>query len=607
MNKLFLFLLITLGLTHGLYAQDAKQQLKSKLDAAVVYTVGVEMQHSASATLKKGNNELTISNISTYLDENSIQIKAPGTVTVLSVEFTNRYLLPADKPLKVRQLEDSIVDMQRELDRIDLKIRNNKSSQQVLDDNKNIKGAQSGLSMDELTKLVDYYKNKSYELQHDILQLTEKRKKIEEQISLSKKKVQEELASQAISGGRLIVKLSSALAGNADISFSYISPNAFWIPVYDVKVNNLKDPLQLAFKAKVSQNTGIDWKQVRLSLSSSLPSQYGEAPILKQWFLHYISTYYLDRKQKELMSNQIQSYEIAEDVAPMKMTVSEESSVGYFDGRNSNGKGLNPVYVVNGEVMTSSRYSEIDQSLVKSSTFIDANTAVATYGQIAGGGAYIITLKTDIEDYVNISENALNLVFDIDLPYDIPSNGESQTIHILNKDVKALYKHYSVPKLDPESYLLAEIPNWNSLNLLQGEASIIFENTYVGKTYINPASTNDTLNLTMGKDKRVSVKRLKLEDFSSSKFISSNKVQKFTYEITVKNNKNEIVHYMLKDQYPLSSMKEIEVELLESGEAVINKELGVLTWRMDLAPGESKKVRFAYSIKYPKDKVLNIN
>jgi hypothetical protein len=123
---------------------------------------------------------------------------------------------------------------------------------------------------------------------------------------------------------------------------------------------------------------------------------------------------------------------------------------------------------------------------------------------------------------------------------------------------------------------------------------------------IDPNATSDTLNLTLGHDKRVVIKREKLTDFSSVKFLGTNKLQKFTYEITVKNNKNEQVDLLLKDQYPLSTNKDIEVELLETSNAEINKDLGVLNWKISLAPNETKKVRFEYSIKYPKDKTINL-
>jgi uncharacterized protein (TIGR02231 family) len=155
--------------------------------------------------------------------------------------------------------------------------------------------------------------------------------------------------------------------------------------------------------------------------------------------------------------------------------------------------------------------------------------------------------------------------------------------------MNTLYQHYAVPKLDADAYLLAQVPEWETLNLLPGEANIILEGTYIGKTMIDPNATSDTLNLTLGHDKRVVIKREKLTDFSSVKFLGTNKLQKFTYEITVKNNKNEQVDLLLKDQYPLSTNKDIEVELLETSNAEINKDLGVLKLENIIGAKRNKK------------------
>jgi uncharacterized protein (TIGR02231 family) len=212
--------------------------------------------------------------------------------------------------------------------------------------------------------------------------------------------------------------------------------------------------------------------------------------------------------------------------------------------------------------------------------------------------------KEDLGDYVSVKDNAMNVTFDIDLPYDVPSNGKEQNVVLKEYTVPCGYKYYSVPRLDKDAYLLGEVPDWEKLNLLPGEANIIFEGTYVGKSSIDPGSTQDTLNLTLGRDKRVVVKREKVVDYSSVKFLGSNKRQVFTYEITVKNNKKEKIQLLLKDQYPISSSKDIEEELLESGGSEVNKDTGVLTWKLQLAPGETKKFRISYSIKYPKDKIV---
>ena len=215
-------------------------------------------------------------------------------------------------------------------------------------------------------------------------------------------------------------------------------------------------------------------------------------------------------------------------------------------------------------------------------------------------------VKASIGDYVNVVDNELSVSFDIDLPYDIPNNGKEQTVSLKDFNVPAFYTYYAAPKADRDAYLLAEVAEWEKLNLLPGEANIIFEGTYVGKSFIDPNSTSDTLNLTLGKDKRVVVKKEKLADFSSVKFLGNAKKQVFTYEITVRNNKKERLQMLLKDQVPLSTNKEIEIEVLEISAASLNPDNGVLTWKLDLAAGETKRFRISYSVKYPKDKLVNL-
>jgi uncharacterized protein (TIGR02231 family) len=206
-----------------------------------------------------------------------------------------------------------------------------------------------------------------------------------------------------------------------------------------------------------------------------------------------------------------------------------------------------------------------------------------------------------IQQYTTLTESQLNTNFEIDLPYNIESDGLVHTVTIKEEKINAILKNYAVPKLDKDAYLLAEIADWQKLDLLPGSANIIMDNTYIGKSMIDPNSTADTLNLSLGKDKRVAIKRSLVKDYTSTKTSGSNTKQLFTYELTVKNNKITTVDLLIKDQFPISNIKEVEIKLEESNGAMVNDETGVLTWKISLKPGESKKVRFGYTVKYPKD------
>jgi TonB-dependent SusC/RagA subfamily outer membrane receptor len=589
-------------LSFTVYAGDPKT-ISSELKNVTVYRSGAELVHNASAQLSTGDAELVINGISNAIDINSVQVNCPSVVTILGVEFANNYLTIPEVSARIKSLKDSVEVLQTNIDKIDVQLATYIDLLDVLKSNKEIKGMQTGLSVAELIKMMDYYKNKSAELQNDIAIQKDKKKKFSELILKINSQLHEEESKNTRNTGEIHLQLAAAMAGKYDFTVSYIAPNAYWTPYYDIRVDDIKSPLKVIYKAKVVQTTGIDWKKVKLSLSTSVPNQWGNAPVLKSWFLSYINP--VNVMDKSLATNKIQS--IDQQLQGRVAGVSGLNESVVVRGYASTSQNKIPLYIVNGAIMSPEEFSRINASVIKSTEVLKGDAATSIYGSRGSEGAIIVTLKDGLDDYVSVADNELNVTFDIDLPYDVPTNGKEQTATLKEYTVGSQYKYYSVPKLDKDAYLLAEVPEWEKLNLLPGDANIIFEGTYVGKSFIDPNSTSDTLNLTLGRDKRVVVKKEKMVDYSSVKFLGSNKLQKITYEITVKNNKKDTVRMLLKDQYPLSTLKEIEVELIDNGGASVNTDIGVLTWKLELAPGESKKVRFAYTAKYPKDKSVNIN
>jgi Domain of unknown function (DUF4139)/N-terminal domain of unknown function (DUF4140)/TonB-dependent Receptor Plug Domain len=603
MNFKWLSILPLLIIAYVSRANDEKNFVSSNLKTVTVYRSGAELTHLAQADLQRGNVELIIEGISNQLDINSVQVNCPASVTILGVEFSNNYLTTLEISPRIRFLRDSLDQSQEDLEKISVSIGTTNDLLEVLKANRDIKGNQTGLSVAELAKLMDYYKIKSTELQHELSGLKIKQKKINEQVARIRNQIKEEESKNTKTSGRLILQLSVAMAGKADFTISYITQNAHWTPYYDVRVDNISKPLNVIYKAKMVQTTGIDWKKVKLSLSTSVPSMWGSAPILKSWFLSYVNPVAV--MERNLGMNRIHSYDELTGKTP-RAEVNEVIVSGY-SATKKGGSSNKPLYVVNGAIMSEEEFAKISQSAIKSIEVLKADQAAAIYGSRGTGGVIIATLKEGLDDYVSVTDNELNVTFDIDIPYDVPTNGKEQTATLKEYSVGSQYKYYTVPKLDKDAYLLAEVSDWENLNLLPGDANIIFEGTYVGKSFIDPNSSFDTLNLTLGRDKRVVVKREKLIDYSSVKFLGNYKHQKITYELTIKNNKKDTVRMLLKDQFPLSTNNDIEVELLESSQAMVNAELGILSWKLELTPGESKKIRFAYSVKYPKDKMLNLN
>ena len=544
----------------------------AKVKAATVYFNAAELQQTTSVNLPVGTSEIVIKNVADYLNENTVQIGAPSSVTVLSVQFTQNYIseyeIDESNPA-IKKVRDSITLVQKEIKKVQIDVYSHQQTIGLLDNNQIVAGANTGLSVAELMKLVDYYKAKRTELDNAVVTLQEKEGKLNKRLqALNEKLVINTQKEEKSSKGKLVLQVMNEVAGNVNLDINYITDSATWNPFYDLRVDSVKDPINMMYKAQVTQNSGIDWKKVKLTLSSGNPNQNNQAPLLSSWFLRY-----------------------------------QDYSVGYGRGSGS-GNGIASVYS-NQIQNTNEGYLRQNFDKKESKNYRDGDKQSMRFDTLPNGKIIARQNYEGLDDYTSINENQLNVSFDIDIPYDILSNGKAHSVALKEIKLPATYKYYAAPRVDKEAFLLAEINDYSKYNLLPGEANIIFEGLYVGKTNINPNQTADTLNLSMGRDKKISIKREKVVDKSGTKFLSSYKEQTFTYDLTVRNNKKEEVQMLLKDQYPLSTDKEITIELLDDGNAKVNTETGIMTWELKLAPNETKKIRISYKVKYPKDKVID--
>lgn len=207
-----------------------------------------------------------------------------------------------------------------------------------------------------------------------------------------------------------------------------------------------------------------------------------------------------------------------------------------------------------------------------------------------------------VADYVTTIQTSLNTEFDIALPYTVASSAKPVVVDIRNYDMKADYIYSVAPKLDADAFLMARATGWEEFNLLPGETNIFFEGTFVGKSFIDPNNIKDTLAVSLGRDKRIVVKREKLKDLTSKNFIGSSRKESYTWEISVRNTKADAVKIIIEDQVPVSQNTQIEVTAVDLGGGKYNKDSGKLVWELELKPNETRKLVYKFDVKYPKDK-----
>jgi len=531
-------------------------------NATVYFGYGAELTHQSKVKVDANTKTIIINQLSTNVDINSLQISVPEEVALLSHKYNVYYPVKPQvvKNIQVEKLEDSITLLQKEIGRIDNLIV---IDQEILTKTgllieTTIKtSGNKTITSDELVKLMEYYNNKIDKSKTSIYNHNLNIKVQNTRIEELRKKIGLITTITPVTVrayGQVILQVMCKTSQEIPVSLSYYTANAGWTPIYDIRVNSKTNKVKMVYKASLTQTTGIDWKKTKLTLSTGTPNFGVAAPVLSPWYLQL----YVPELYRQLQGR----------AAGVNVNMSRNMIQSY-----SNDDKLAEVVVADGaEFKTKKKAEEIDPST--------------------------------LQQYTTLNEGQLNTNFEIDLPYDIESDGKLHSVTIKDEEIACILKNYAVPRVDKEAYLLAEVADWQNLDLLPGDANIIMDDTYIGKSVIDPNTTADTLNLSLGKDKRVAVKRSLVKELSSLKTTGKESKQLFTYEILVKNNKVTDVNLLLKDQFPLSTIKEVEVKLEDGSDAVVNAETGVLTWKIDLKPGESKKVRFSYSVKYPKDKKI---
>lgn len=532
---------------------NEKEIVKGIVTDVTVYAQGAQLFQKASYTVKPGISEIIMEGISPYIDANSLQVKASGSIIILDSKYSLYYPKPETTsieglPLKVRKeiqlLEDSIRLMNYDIQEIQDEIDVLNTTKSILANNGAIRGqGKVNDSINLLKQAVDYYATKMLELNKKILALakrktekTEKKRLMDERLQNLKQYQTNNNLVPSNQGPvhRIIVTVSSKELVSGKLTVSYLVSNAGWTPLYDLRSDGFTSKINLTYKAQVYQNTGLNWDNVKLNISTNNPYQNKTKPTLQPW---YVDNYAYRNDQFKKIPQ-----------AAMLKDKMEEKSYSYVNS--------------------------VDVTSQSSAEFMNA-----------------VKQLTSVE-------------FRIDLPYSINSDNEQHLVLIKIVDLEAAYKYYSVPKIDPSAYLVAQLTNLDELGLVPAQANIFFDGSYIGETYIDPTSMNDTLNLSLGKDPNIIVKRTLLKKECKEKIVGDKKERTMSYAIDVKNLKVSDIDLTIQDQLPITQNSEITIETTELDKGNYDSRTGNIEWTFKLKSKESKLINFGFKVKHNKD--LNI-
>lgn len=632
MKKFFTLLCCAI---HMLSSAQEDQKIKSSIKQVTVFLEGAQVTRQATVPLKSGITTLTLTGISPAIQEQSIQVEAPS-VKILSVSFRVNFLEEFKKPEKIAALEHERKRLTALITQEASTLEVYKEEENILKTNKSIGGTDKGVEIAELKIAMDYFRQRLLDIKHQILQTDINIRKYNEEIEKIDAQLRELSALKSQPTGEITIKVSSKTSQQAYLNVKYVVNEARWFPSYDIRAINIKSPVSITYKANVSQQSGEDWDNVELTISSGNPSQVGTKPTIRPWLLGFNNS-----------------------LSGSKSFISEISSASLYGSRAVNmvhGKVIDtegaPILganvLIKGTTVGTVTDANGDYSLMLTS---DAQTLVFSFIgyesqeiPIQGNAQMNMTMKADVSTLsevvvtgygtsgrvpgMNVSSpirirgissvkneviknnvstpvvRQTNVEFKLDEHFSIKSDGEMRTTDMIEYELNALYQYYCVPKLETDAFLVAKVLGWDEYNFLEGEASLFFEGKFIGKSIMDTRNTSDTLTLSLGRDANVLVTREKVKDLSSRQFIGSNQKVIYAYDIVVRNKKGLPITIMIEDQVPIPTTKEIEVDRLGDTHGDYNKETGIISWKKEIDPGKSEIIKLKYAVRYPKSSTM---
>lgn len=621
---------LLLGLSAATSALAGELKVKTAVEKVTLFIDGAQITRTKEIDLPAGNTTVVFTGLSPYLDDKSMQVSAKGKFTVTGVNRLFNHRDSLERSTRQKSLGQQLEQIEAEVKKLISARELIEAEAELLKVNCSTGNRNVATPLAAIRELNEYYVARMNELNRKTFALNEQGKKLNEREQQLRAELVQLGGRQSDPTSEIEVRIEAPAAGKASFTLTYYVRNAGWFPSYDVRSEGLTKPVMISYKANIFQNTKEDWKNVELTLSSSNPNTGNIAPQLKTWWLDYglaAPRYDLGTQNNTVSGTVLDSERNPLTGASVLIPGSTVGTITDGQGRYSitipNGARELQFHYIGHEPQTRAIKGSTLNVVMKPSTTRLDEVVVMAYGtaskanqtgsasatRIRGMSSVQAELSSAEESMVMDVEQTQNLLgyeFEIKQPYTVHSDGKAVTAEIGRFDLPALYTYRSTPKIDKDAFLMAEATGWEKLNLLQGEANVYFENTFVGKSILDPGQEGDTLRFSMGRDRGIRIERTKETDYTSRRSIGSNQTQTMAWKFTVRNTRTEPVVVTLADQLPVSRNSTITVTEEELSGGHLDKESGLVTWRLELQPGEQRELKLRYGVKYPKDRSLTV-
>ena len=523
-------------------------RVHSRIVKATVYTDRAMVTREANADVTPGLHQITLGGLSPLLQDQSVRVAAAGNAQakILEVRVDQVFLdtvsaarikplLQARKSLsdELRVLNDRLAVLAHQRDFLNkITIASQESIARELRTQKP--------SADDWGKLLGFFDAEFSKLDAESRQIEEKRTTLQQKLETVEKELGAAGGNPEKTEKLITVVFDVQRGGSLAIEASYLISQAGWTPTYDIRVSSADTTVELTYSAFVRQNTGEDWKDAGLTLSTSQPALGGAPPELQPWYVSVVE------KDKGLMESAV-------------ATMADESAAK------------------------------------KSARMMRQENRPLAAGAAAPAPVPYRTAE--------VRESLTSASFPIAGESTIPADNADHRVTVMIVPLGGSFSHSAVPKLQAEAFFKASLRNSTDYPILPGPMSVYVDNGFVSTSRLPAVMPGEKFEAFLGADNGVHIERKLLNRVTDISGLFS-KTRKTRYEILIiaENRKKTAQTLSLRENVPVSQDERIKVEVvLPRPEEATPDAGGIITWQLRLAPGEKKEIRVQYSIEAPVD------
>ncbi len=505
---------------------------RTEVKEVSIYRRSATVIRAGIAKLEAGRNLAYIAGMTNTADAGTFLLKFPPTVKAVNMQLVHIDDVELGEEKESEKIQERIAELAYRVNTCNMMAELRKTNSNF--------SYRTDISLDAQEEYLKKLPEELDKLHKEVTELTKAQELLNKELEEVKKEEEKPL---------IMVELITENAEEVPFLLQYQETSANWTPKYEVRFNGTDKPLAVSMKAKISQSSKEDWKQVKVTLFSGNPVQTDAIPELKSTWLSF--------------------YEPPQPVPASPM-------MGFM--------GMN---------MAASMAAGSAQAMSASSAPAMAMMNMDAMKQMSA-------MQTE---EANVSEEESMTAFELPNLRDVLSDTSGNLADLKNFSVDAKYHVLCIPKMSDKSFMTAEIVS-TDWPLPPAKASVYLKDTFAGEFYVDSYSETDTFNLSLGNDERLKVVRTELPRKTQEALLKNQKKTQYAYKISILNNSSDSVNVKVLDQIPVSTEKTIVVETSDLSGGKLSEESGELSWELSAESKKETVLNVAYSVAWPKDKRL---